>query len=198
MRGGLMEKVLFDPGYSSCFLGISDSVEFIYDAFCDSVAPFKQKKFQFSALFSKIKNMAFFNVSFYLGCLLWACYIKSFKDAVIENNPCLNQEYNEEASLEEVNYLIEFLTTKLNRDTKYYINKTFEADPRHIKILETYKDFIITNKGLCAVEKTSDIILPENLKKPDKKALNAMKNKIDEAIKLKDLTKLFDVYDLIF
>ena len=65
-----MEKILFDPGYSSCFLGISDSVEFIYGAFCDSVVPFKQKKFQFSALFLKIKNMAAQNVAFYLGCLL--------------------------------------------------------------------------------------------------------------------------------
>ena len=116
----------------------------------------------------------------------------------IENNPCLNQEYNEESSLEEVNYLIDFLTEKLNKDAKYYINKTYKPDSRHIKILETYREFIKENKGLCAVEKTSDIILPPNLKKPDKTGLEKIKNKIDETIKLKDLTKLFDVYDLIF
>lgn len=192
-----MEKVLFDPGYSSCLMGISDSVEFVYEAFVSSNMPLKPKRFQFSVLFPKLKAMLTRNVSFYLGCLLWASYIKTIKGAEIENNPCLNTTYDKESSLEEINFLIDFTSSKLNKDAKYYLNSKFEPDSRLLEILNAYSNFIELNKGFVSIKNTDEIKLPNNMKELDEEGAKTVKANIDEAISSKDLTKLFEVYDLI-
>lgn len=192
-----MQTVLFDPGYSDCILGVSDNVEFMYSAFVQSSMPLKQKKFQFSILFPKLKKMLSQNVSFYLGCLLWAFYLKSLKNAVFENNPCLDTEFDEQTAYDETNFLIDFINDKFNKDAKYYINATYLKDERYITVLKTYNEFLKLNEGFKNVKTTADINLPSNLKVPSTGELKTIKQKIDEAISLKDLTKLFDVYELI-
>lgn len=192
-----METVLFDPGYSNCVLGISDNVEFIYGTFQSSYMSLKQKKFQFSVLLPKIKETLNQNTGFYLGCLLWASYIKTIKGAEIQDNPCLGDNYDEEASKRDVLYLIDFITTILDKDSRYYINKPYEKNPKHLKVLETYLDFVHLNKGFCNTKTTDEIILPDNIKGLDENGAILVKNKIDEAIKNKKLSKLFDVYELI-
>ena len=192
-----MEKILFDPGYSTCLFGISDSVEFMYSAFEASYMPLKQKKFQFSVLIQKIKSSLKRNISFYLGCLLWASYIKCGENKEIENNPCLNEEYNEEVSLEEINYLVDFVRNKLNRDSKYYLNKPYEPDERYLIVLETYINFIKGNKGFVQTKTTDDIYLPKNIKPIKKADAEIIKTKIENAISKKDLTLLFDLYGYI-
>ena len=192
-----MQTVLFDPGYSDCILGVSDNVEFMYSAFVQSSMPLKQKKFQFSILFPKLKKMLSQNVSFYLGCLLWAVYLKSLKNAVFENNPCLDTEFDEKTAYDETNFLIDFINDKFNKDAKYYINATYKKDERYITILKTYNEFLKLNEGFKNVKTTADINLPSNLKVPSTGELKTIKQKIDGAISLKDLTKLFDVYELI-
>ena len=192
-----METVLFDPGYSSCVLGISDNVEFLYGTFQSSYIPHKQKKFQFSMLLPKIKETAKQNIAFYLGCLLWASYIKTVKGAEIIDNPCYEDEYNEEASIRDVKYLIDFITDILNKDSKYYTGKPYEYDPKHLKILETYIEFIKMNNGFVNLKTTDELNLPSNIKPLNKDNSEIVKNKIDEAIKEKKLSKLYEVYDLI-
>lgn len=192
-----MQTVLFDPGYSDCILGVSDNVEFMYGAFVQSGIPLKQKKFQFSILFPKLKKMLLQNVAFYLGCLLWAVYLKSIKDGVFEDNPCLDCDFDEENAYNETNFLIDFVEEKLNKDSKYYINTPYQTDERLVKVLKTYNEFLKLNQGFRSVKTTADIFLPENIKNPDDNELKIIKNKIDEALKLKDLTKLFDVYEII-
>ena len=192
-----MQTVLFDPGYSDCILAVSDNVEFMYSAFVQSSMPLKQKKFQFSILFPKLKKMLSQNVSFYLGCLLWAVYLKSLKNAVFENNPCLDTEFDEKTAYDETNFLIDFINDKFNKDAKYYINATYKKDERYITVLKTYNEFLKLNEGFKNVKTTADINLPSNLKVPSTGELKTIKQKIDEAISLKDLTKLFDVYELI-
>lgn len=192
-----METVLFDPGYSSCVLGISDNVEFMYGAFQSSYIPHKQKKFQFSVLLPKIKETAKQNIAFYLGCLLWASYIKTIKGAEITDNPCYEEDYDEEASTRDVKYLIDFITDILNKDSKYYIGKPYEHDPKHLKILETYIEFIKINKGFVSLKKTDELKLPSNVKPLTEETSKIVKNKIDETIKEKNLSKLYEVYDLI-
>lgn len=192
-----MQTVLFDPGYSDCILGVSDNVEFMYSAFVQSSMPLKQKKFQFSILFPKLKKMLSQNASFYLGCLLWAVYLKSLKNAVFENNPCLDTEFDEKTAYDETNFLIDFINDKFNKDAKYYINATYKKDERYITVLKTYNEFLKLNEGFKNVKTTADINLPSNLKVPSTGELKTIKQKIDEAISLKDLTKLFDVYELI-
>lgn len=192
-----MQTVLFDPGYSDCILGVSDNVEFMYSAFVQSSMPLKQKKFQFSILFPKLKKMLSQSVSFYLGCLLWAVYLKNLKNAVFENNPCLDTEFDEKTAYDETNFLIDFINDKFNKDAKYYINATYKKDERYITVLKTYNEFLKLNEGFKNVKTTADINLPSNLKVPSTGELKTIKQKIDEAISLKDLTKLFDVYELI-
>lgn len=192
-----MQKVLFDPGYSNCLLGVSENVEFIYAAFSSAIMPMKQKKFQFSILLPRLKKLTTQNVSFYLGCLLWASYIKDIKDGIIENNPCFGMEYNEKEATEETDFLIDFIENKLVNDVKRYLNKPYEIDYKLINILNTYNYFIKLNKGFIEAKETKDIVLPKNIKKLDEEKRATIKNKIDEAINSKDLMKLFDVYDLI-
>lgn len=192
-----MQTVLFDPGYSDCILGVSDNVEFMYSAFVQSGMPLKQKKFQFSILFPKLKKMTEQNVSFYLGCLLWAVYLKSVKDGVFEYNPCLGNEFDEETAYNDTNFLIDFIQEKFNKDAKYYINATYQTDARFVKVLKTYNEFLKLNEGFKNVKTTEDIKLPSCLKAPSLDNIKAIKEKIEEAISLKDLAKLFDVYDLI-
>lgn len=192
-----MTNVLFDPGYQSCVLGVSESVEFMYDVFDSSYMPLKQKKFQFSIIAQKIKSMLKKNVSFYLGCLLWAIYIKKEKDAQIENNPCLNEVYDENNALEEVRYLINFIKEKFPKDAKFYINKIIETDKRFVVILETYEEFVKLNKGFVSLKNTDELLLPNNIKKPNGTSYEEIKNAIDKAIQNKDLTTLYEVYDLI-
>jgi len=192
-----MQKVLFDPGYSECILGISDNVDFIYNAFVSSNMPLKQKKFQFSILYPKIKKMTEANVAFYLGCLLWAVYLKSMPDGVFEENPCLNMEFSEETAFDETNFLIDFISNKLEKDAKYYINAHYKKDERYIKILETYNEFLKLNKGFINTKTTDDVIIPGNIKKVNEEQIKEIKTTIDNSIKEKDLTKLYTVYDLI-
>ncbi len=192
-----MESVLFDPGYSKCVLGFSDSIEFMYSVFEEQIMPLKQKKFQFSVLLPKIKSMTEQNISFYLGCLLWASYIKSKKGAVIEDNPCLNETYDEEDSLEESKYLLEFVQEKLPRDVKYFLNKPYEKNEKFVTILKTYNEFLKLNQGFTKTEKTDDIILPDNIKTPNKTELKEIKKVIDEALNQKDLVQLMKGYSLI-
>ena len=192
-----MEAVLFDPGYSSCVLGISDNLEFIYSTFQSSYMSQKQKKFQFSLLLPKIKTTLKQNIAFYLGCLLWASYLKTIKNTEVIENPCLNEGYDEETSTRDSKYLIEFITKTLDRDSKYYIGKPYEYNPRDLKILESYIEFIKLNKGFVELKNTNDIILPSNLKNLDEENKEIVKNKIEDAIKEKNLSILYDVYDLI-
>lgn len=192
-----MQNVTFDPGFASCMLGVSDNVEFMYSAFISSYGSLKQKKFQFSILFPKIKSMLKQNVAFYLGCLLWAAYLKNIEDGFIEDNPCINGEYNEEQSLSGVWYLIDFVSEKLNKDSRYYINKPFEADEKYIKILKAYEEFVKLNKGFVSIQNTKDILLPSSVKTPNAEGFEAIKEKIDETIKTKNLSVLYDVYKLI-
>jgi len=192
-----MESVLFDPGYSKCVLGFSDSIEFMYSVFEEQIMPLKQKKFQFSVLLPKIKSMTEQNISFYLGCLLWASYIKSKKNAVIEDNPCLNETYDEESSLEESKYLLQFVEEKLPRDVKYFLNKPCEKNEKYTTILKTYNEFLKLNQGFTKTKTTDDIILPDNIKTPGKTELKEIKKVIDEALNQKDLVQLMKGYSLI-
>lgn len=148
-------------------------------------------------IFPKIKDMILQNVSFYLGCLLWASYIKNIKNANVINNPCLDTEYNEENSIEEPLYLIDFIETNLDKDAKYYINKRYEKDERFINVLKTYIEFLKLNGGFTKLKTTDEIVLPSNIKSLDENKMSEIKSKIDEAIDKKKLSVLFDVYSLI-
>ena len=191
-----LKAVLFDPGYAQHTTILSISAEYIY-ANLEQFKNFGQKKFQFKMAYPKLTHMVDNNVGFCLVSLLWAVYIKSLGNVQIEGNPCLGGEYNEAETVEEADYSIEFFN-KLKKDAKYYIGVDYKIDPKCIKVLELYKEFLMANKGFIEVKTTNDVVLPKGFKTPSKENLETIYSKIQEVIKSGKLLDLFEVFDLVY
>ncbi len=189
------QTFLFDPGFAQHTTILSINVEYIYAAI-NQFKNFGQKKMKFKMLYPQIINMVNSNVGFCLGCLLWAVYIKSHDSAIIEGNPCLGDTYNEEESVEEVDYSIQYFT-QLQKDAKYYLGTTYEINPKYIEVLEIYKDFLTLNKNFVETKTSNDIILPNNIKIPEQNDLEKIYTKIHDVIKTGKLIDLIEEFDLI-
>ena len=191
------KKVLFDPGFAPVVIDHLGTVGYAYYIF-NSTKDMRIKKINFPNVLKKIENALKINISFYLGCLLWASCIASLDDYELEGNKLLGENASEEEYTSEINFLIDVTERELNRDSKYYINKPYEADFRYLPILKTYKDFLILNNGFVNCSKTNQIVLPKNLKKLDENTIEKTKAKIYSAIEKKDVTLLLDEYETIF
>ena len=196
-----MEKdikiVKFDPGYAPIVMNALGQVGYTYYIF-SAVQNAKLKRMNFPHTLRKIEGFLKTNVAFYLGCLLWASYIKQFKNATIEGNQLLGEVCEESEYTSEINFLIDFVSNQLPKDSKYYLGKNYESDEKYLPILETYKQFLILNKGFCNVSKVDEIVIPDNLKKLNQQELNLINQKIQKAIQEKEIEQLFDCYNLIF
>lgn len=190
-------KILFDPGYAPLVIDSIGAVGYTYYMFSAS-KNIRLKKINFPSVFKKIENLLKTNAAFYLGCLLWASYISQFDNLEIEGNKLLSEETTEEEYTGEISFLIELVETGLNRDCKYYLGKAYVPDEKYLPILKAYKEFLIINKGFVDCSNTSQIKLPDSIKKPNKEELNEINNKIQQAIKNKDILSLFECYNLIF
>lgn len=186
-------SVLFDPGYAQHTGILSVNIEYIYT----SVARFKnlgQRKNQFKMYYTKILKLVENNVSFCLGCMLWAKYIKSLGTKNILNNPCLGDVYNEAEAIEEIDYSIQYFE-QLRKDAKYYLGLDYNADERYLKVLDVYKEFLMLNEAFVNTKTTDDIKFPASLKTPeDMEKVNA---KIQDVVKTGNLVELFNLYEMI-
>lgn len=191
------KTILFDPGYAPLVVESIGQVGYTYYMFC-AVENLKIRKMNFPVVIRKLEKHLKTNVAFYFGCLAWASYISQFDNLQIEGNKLLGEVCDEKEYTDEINFLIDFVQNKLPRDYKYYLNKNFPTDERYLPILETYKEFLILNKGFVDCSKTNQIVLPSNLKKLDKTTLDELNDRIQEAIKDKNIDKLLDSYNLIF
>lgn len=190
-----MAEYLFDPGYSRHLVSLVFSLEDIYAA----VNRFKnlgQKKFQFKRYYPEILKLIKQNIAFYMGCLLWAVYLKTQPEGKIEGNHCLGKEYNEKQALVELYYLINFLQN-FSKDTKYYLNTDFNYSKDDMDMLEVYKEFAQMNEGFVNVRKNTDLKLPSALKTPSADELNTIKSTIDTVISTGDFDKLMELRGLI-
>lgn len=192
-----IENVKFDPGYAPIVLNALGQVGYNYYIF-SAIPNVKLKKMNFPHALRKIEGFLKTNVAFYLGCLLWASYIKQFENAQIEGNKLLGETCSEEEYTSEINFLIYTITKELPRDCKYYLGKNYECDEKYLPILEAYKQFLILNEGFVNCSKVSQIVIPENLKKLNNKQLNLINEKINKAIEEKEIEQLFECFDLIF
>lgn len=190
------QAVLFDPGYAQHTTILSISAEYIYSSL-EQFKNFGQKKFQFKIAYPKLVHMADNNVGFCLGSLLWAVYIKSLGEIEIEGNPCLDGDYDEAETVEEVDYSIAFYD-RLTKDAKYYINENYSANSLDIQILNLYKEFLILNKGFTQTKTTSDIVLPQGFEIPSKTDCEKIYSKIQQVISSGKLLDLKEVLGLAY
>jgi len=188
----MTEGIEFDPGFAPYILAFQGTVNYLYIDI-NKFRVFSQKKARFRQYYKKILEIFNNNLGFYVGCLMWAAYIKTQEEQEIINNHCYGGKYNEEENTVETDYLINFVKL-FPKDMKYYMSTSFEFDESVNKILGAYKEFLIKNKGFVNVVTNFDIVLPDGLKTD---GAESFKEKIDEAIALKDLSKLLEYTDLI-
>ena len=184
-------EVQFDPGFIRHMSAFVPSIQHVYS----SLAQFKnfnQKKMQFKMYYPKIQGLIKNYMGFYLGCILWAIYIKQFKNADILNNLCYGGEYNEEETMGEIDFVKDYLE-QLKKDAKYYISQEFNIDETSLKIIDAYKEFLKDNKGFVNAKITDDIVIPDKFKVPEDLELVFKEiNKAVETGKLHDLVQLAD------
>ena len=187
-----MSGLEFDLGFAPFILAFRGTVEYLYM----DINRFKnlsQKKMKFRQYYKKMLDMFNNNLGFYVGCLMWAAYIKTQPEQEILNNNCLGQEYNEEENISDTEFMIKFLEL-LPKDVKYFLGQNYEINQADMKILELYKEFLILNKGFVNSKNNTDIVLPNGVKT---EGAEGFKDKIMEVIKSEDLSKLLEYRDLI-
>ncbi len=189
-----MKNALFDPGFSKLLLSsFSYNIELLYIDL-NRVKNFGQKKTQFILTFQKGKSLFDVYLGFYLGCMLWGACLKSMGSEKIEGNPFIDREYKREDSLEEINYMKDFVK-KFDRDSKYYMGKPFKVDENKLKILDLYEQFIDGNGGFVNIDTTDKIQLVGKLNELSEQDVKDIYEKIQEVInsnKLEDLLEFCD------
>ncbi len=191
-----MSKALFDPGFSKVLLSsFSYNVEILYMDL-NRIKNFGQKKTQFILTFQKGKSLFDVFLGFYLGCMLWGACLKNLGDEKIEGNPFIGGKYERERSLEEINYLRDFVK-RFDRDSKYYLGKPFKVDENKLKILDLYEEFIDANNGFIDVDTTDKIKLVGKLNNLTKDEISEINSKIEEVINADKIEELLVFCDKI-
>lgn len=194
-KGSGMTEYAFDPGYGRHLVSLIFSLEDMYS----DINKFKnlnQKKFYFKQYYPGMIKLLKQNTAFYLGCLLWAVYLKAQPEGEIVGNHCLGNEYNEDTSLVELLFLMKFMRT-FSKDTKYFMNQDFKYSEDDMAMLEVYKEFAVMNEGFVKTEKNTDLLLPKEVKTPSKEGLEKIKSTIDEVTSNGDFDKLNELKGLI-
>lgn len=182
----------FDPGFGPFILAFRGTVEYLYM----DINRFKnlsQKKMKFRQYYKRFLEMFYNNLGFYIGCLMWAAYIKTQPEQEILNNPCLGGEYNDEENTTDTDFMIKFLEL-FPKDMKYFLSTEYKINEDDMKILKLYREFLVLNKGFVNSKTNTDIVLPDGIKT---KNTESFKDIIDEVIKSEDLSKLVDYKNLI-
>ena len=188
-----MQKGLeFDPGFAPYILAFRGTVEYLYM----DINRFKnlsQRKMKFRQYYKKFLELFYNNLGFYVGCLMWAAYLKTQPEQEILNNSCLNEPYDEEANISDTEFMIRFFEL-FPKDMKYFLGEDYEINQGDLKILEMYKDFLIINRGFVDTKNNTDIKLPNGMKTD---GAETFKDKIDGVLKEEDLSKLLEYRDLV-
>ncbi len=182
----------FDPGFAPYILAFGGTIEYLY-ADINRFKNLSQKKLKFRQYYKKILELFYNNLGFYIGCLMWAAYIKEQPEQEILNNHCLGKEYSEEENTAETEFMIKFLEL-FPKDMKYFLAENFQFESGVKEILDMYKEFLTINKGFVESKNNTDILLPKGLIIEN---AETFKEKIDEVLKSEDLSKLVEYKGLI-
>lgn len=183
----MAKEVLFDPGFVQHMAAFVPNIEYAYNSL-SQYKNFNQKKQQFKMYYPKIQSLLKNYLGFYLGCMLWAIYIKQFDNATIMNNLCFGGEYDETETLAEIDFIKNY-TEQLKKDVKYYMGQDFSIDSTSLNIIDAYREFLKLNEGFVKVQTTNDIKLPQDLKTPSN--LEEINNEIEKVVQSGKLYELF-------
>ena len=175
----------FDPGFGQYILAFRGTVEYLYT----DINRFKnlsQKKVKFMQYYKKILEVFYNNIGFYVGCLMWAAYIKTQPEQDILSNPCYGAQYNEKENISDTQYMLKFAEL-FPKDMKYFLGQSFEFEPNIEKLIRIYEEFLILNQGFTKTAVNTDVVLPKSVKTKD---VSEYKILIDKAIESKDLSML--------
>lgn len=185
--------VPFDPGYSkhvSSFMYFNEQVKMALKSFKVQ----NQKVFQYRRLLPQILSVMKQEIGFYYGCLLWAAYI-SYENPPkeIEGNSFYgktNEELEEYAYLEEVNYLLKFFEL-YPKDLAFFHLPVTKIDEIYVKTTEIYKEFLIINESFIRTKTTSDLKIPKEIKPLPQDDLSKIKLLIDLSVGDGNFERLF-------
>ena len=192
----IKDGVQFDPGFIQHISAFEPNIEYVYNTL-STCRNFNQKKMQFKMFYPKIQSLLKNYLGFYLGCILWAVYIKNLDDEKpILNNLCFGGEYSENDTLEEVDFIKKYIE-QLKKDVKYYTGQNFPIDSQSLNILDAYRNFLKENKGFVETKTTKDIKLPEGFKTPSDKDLKEILEGIEKVIENGKLYELFPLAEKV-
>jgi len=184
-----MTEVQFDPGFVQHMSAFVPNIEYVYNTL-GTCRDFNRKKQQFRMFYPKIQFLLKNYIGFYLGCMLWAVYIKQFDGAKIMNNLCFGGEYNETETLAEVDFIKKYIE-QLKKDVKYYTGQNFSIDTNSLNIIDAYREFLKANEGFVKTQTTNDIKIPTSFKTPtDLEEINKEIEKVCKNGKLYELLPL--------
>lgn len=161
------QTVQFDPGIGDLVIDFNDFINDVYSRLM-SMRTIHQKRTGFKLFDSKIKRIIKNNISFYLGCLLWAYYIVKENEKnpkQITGNIFLGLTEEEKENYDymiQVNFLENYFES-YERDSLYYTGKKTCIPENWKKILKLYSEFLTLNNGFIETKTTADIVLPEEL-----------------------------------
>lgn len=183
------DNVQFDPGFIQHMSAFEPNIQYVYNSL-NSCRNFNQKKMQFKMFYPKIQSLLKNYLGFYLGCILWAVYIKSLGEKPIAGNLCYGGDFFETETLEEVDFIKSYIE-QLKKDAKYYLGQNFSIDEESIKVLDAYREFLKLNEGFVKVQTTADVKLPASLKSVDEADLKEILVGIEQVIENGKLHELF-------
>ena len=190
--------VPFDPGYCAHTYIFSESLDY-FGQILGSIKQFNRKKSQFNILRPKLVKLFENSTAFYLGCLLWASFIKfNFADSPKEilNNAFYGKKTVDEDVFYEIDSLLNYFE-KYPKDCAYYTGKPANFPEQWFDILKNYKEFLIINENFEKVRTTADLKLPNSLKTPTKQELELILTKIESVTKSGKLEELLEIKGLI-
>lgn len=183
------DNVQFDPGFIQHMSAFEPNIQYVYNSL-NSCRNFNQKKMQFKMFYPKIQSLLKNYLGFYLGCILWAVYIKNLGEKPIAGNLCYGGDFSETETLEEVDFIKSYIE-QLKKDAKYYLGQNFSIDEESIKVLDAYREFLKLNEGFVKVQTTADVKLPTSLKSVDETGLKEILVGIEQVIENGKLHELF-------
>lgn len=195
----MSDKVKFDPGIGYFVVDFNNFINDVYSQLM-SFRTIHQKRARFKLYSNKIITNIKNNIAFYLGCLLWAYYIKKVNadnPKEIEGNVFLNmteEEKNNYDYMIQVNFMENYFDS-YERDFLYYTGQETKISEIWKQILSLYIEFLEKNKGFINTRTTADIILPDSLK--NKEISEDINSIIKEAIEKKDLNLLLNIENIV-